>query len=81
MFPKKKWDGVLSTKSFIIVNKEGDPFILQNNQGDYIIKNYKFETGSTSRTQSGEVYEEKGKFFIKLNLAVRHDSKFLNNNI
>ena len=38
---------------------------------EYLLKNTKYETASTSRHDFGEVYSENGEDFIKLNLQVR----------
>ncbi|MFY1027322.1 HpaII family restriction endonuclease [Actinobacillus seminis] len=38
---------------------------------EYLLKNTKYKTASTSRHDFGEVYSENGEDFIKLNLQVR----------
>ena len=72
MIPSKKWDGIFTNKDgFILVEKDGHVRIISNNLEDYIIANYKFDTGSTKRYKIGRVYEEREKVFIQLNLQIR----------
>ena len=38
---------------------------------DYLFENTKFDTPSSSRHGFGEIYQENGEYFIKLNLQIR----------
>ena len=60
---------------YIIVTKEGNVLAYhlydRSSLEDYLLKNTKYETASTSRDGFGEVFSENGEDFIKLNLQVR----------
>lgn len=76
MTPAKQWDGrTLAHGGYIIVKEDGDVlcYHLYNRDQfeDYLFLNTKFDTPSTSRHKFGLVYEEDGRFFIKLNLQIR----------
>ena len=43
----------------------------RNEFENYLVKNTKFETASTSRHQFGSIYKENGKYYLKLNLQIR----------
>jgi len=43
----------------------------KNKFENYLFHNTKLETASSSRHDFGKIYEEKGKYFIKLNLQIR----------
>ena len=42
----------------------------RNEFENYLVKNTKFETASTSRHQFGSIYKENGKYYLKLNLQM-----------
>lgn len=76
MKPATIWDGVDEANGgYIIVTKEGDVLAYhiynRNYFEEYLLKNTKYETASTSRHKFGEVYSEGGEDFIKLNLQIR----------
>lgn len=76
MKPATIWDGIdEATGGYIIVTREGGVLAYhiynRNYFEEYLLKNTKYETASTSRHEFGEVYSEGGKNFIKLNLQVR----------
>ncbi|MDO5095339.1 MAG: HpaII family restriction endonuclease [Peptostreptococcaceae bacterium] len=76
MKPATIWDGVdEATGGYIIVTKEGDVLAYhiynRNYFEEYLLKNTKYETASTSRHDFGEIYTENGEDYIKLNLQVR----------
>ena len=76
MKPATVWDGVdEATGGYIVVTKEGNVLAYhiynRNYFEEYLLKNTKYETASTSRHDFGEVYSENGEDFIKLNLQVR----------
>src|SRR3989344_2040099 len=74
--PSKPWDGrQAATGRYPIFKSNGDLvcyhiFNLTSFE-DYLLKSTKFERGSESRHGYGEVYEESGRRFIKLNLQIR----------
>jgi hypothetical protein len=76
MLPSKVWNGTAdATGGYIIVREDGEVLCYhlfnRNEFENYLIKNTKFETASTSRHQFGEIYKEDGKYYLKLNLQVR----------
>ena len=76
MLPGRKWDGTIdATGGYIIVREDGEVLCYHlfniNEFEKYLLMNTKFETASTSRHGFGKIYEENGKFYIKLNLQVR----------
>lgn len=76
MKPATLWDGVdEATGGYIIVTKKGNVLAYhiynRNYFEEYLLKNTKYETASTSRHDFGEIYSENGEDFIKLNLQVR----------
>ncbi len=76
MVPNKTWDGLNSAHGgYLIVKKNGEVvcyhlFNLDAFQ-DYLFKNTKFETPSTTRHDFGLIYEKGGNFYINLNLQIR----------
>ena len=76
MLPSKTWDGTAdATGGYIIVREDGEVLCYhlfnRNEFENYLVKNTKFETASTSRHQFGSIYKENGKYYLKLNLQVR----------
>ena len=76
MKPATIWDGIdEATGGYIIVTKEGNVLAYhiynRNSFEEYLLKNTKYETASTSRHEFGEVYSENGLDFVKLNLQIR----------
>ena len=76
MLPSKPWDGTAdATGGYIIVREDGEVLCYhlfnRNEFEDYLVKNTKFETASTSRHQFGSIYKENDKFYLKLNLQIR----------
>ena len=60
---------------YIVVKEDGDivcyHFFDRNDLEDYLFFNTRFETPSTSRHLFGNIYQENGEYFLKLNLQVR----------
>ena len=76
MLPSKAWDGTAdATGGYIIVREDGEVLCYhlfnRNEFENYLVKNTKFETASTSRHQFGSIYKENDKYYLKLNLQVR----------
>ena len=76
MLPSKPWDGrVDATGGYIIVREDGEVLCYhlfnRNEFENYLISNTKFETASTSRHDFGYIYEDNGRYFLKLNLQIR----------
>ena len=76
MLPAKTWDGIAdATGGYIIVREDGEVLCYHlfnhNEFENYLLQNTKFETASTSRHQFGSIYEENGKYYLKLNLQIR----------
>ncbi len=76
MLPSKIWNGTAdATGGYIIVREDGEVLCYhlfnRNAFEDYLISNTRFETGSTGRHQFGSIYEENGRYYLKLNLQIR----------
>lgn len=76
MKPATRWNGIdEASGGYIIVSKKGDVLAYhiyhRNYFEDYLLNNTKYETASTTRHKFGELYEEEGKTYIKLNLQIR----------
>lgn len=76
MRPGTMWDGLdEASGGYIVVTQEGKVLAYhiynRNYFEEYLLKNTKYETASTSRHRFGTLYEENGRSFIKLNLQVR----------
>ncbi|WP_312345133.1 HpaII family restriction endonuclease [Chryseobacterium binzhouense] len=76
MMPSKVWTGEYdATGGYLIVKTDGEILCYhiynKNEFENYLLANTKLETASTSRHGFGEVYEENGELFFKLNLQIR----------
>ena len=76
MRPATVWDGIdEASGGYIIVTREGNVLAYhiynRNYFEEYLLKNTKYETASTSRHDFGGIYSENGEDFIKLNLQIR----------
>ena len=76
MIPSKKWDGRDEANGgYIIVKKDGDvvAYHIYNRDKfeDYLLKNTKFERGSTTKHGFATLYTENSRCFINLNLQIR----------
>lgn len=70
------WYGKFNANGgYIVVKEDGDiicyHFFDRNDLEDYLFFNTRFETLSTSRHNFGDIYQENGECFLKLNLQVR----------
>lgn len=76
MKPATSWNGRdEASGGYIIVARDGAVLAYhiynRNFFEDYLLKNTKYDTASTSRHGFGEVYTEKDNTFMKLNLQIR----------
>lgn len=76
MMPSKVWTGEYdATGGYLIVKSDGEILCYhiynKNEFENYLLANTKFETASSSRHGFGEIYEEEGQLFFKLNLQIR----------
>jgi len=76
MTPSKVWTGIYdATGGYLVVKENGDILcyhIYNRNQfEDYLFCNTKLETASSTRHEFGNIYQENGKFYFKLNLQIR----------
>ncbi len=76
MLPSKVWNGKIdATGGYIIVKEDGEVLCYHifniNEFENYLLKNTRFETASTSRHEFGSIYTENNKYYIKLNLQIR----------
>ncbi|GAA3579482.1 HpaII family restriction endonuclease [Snuella lapsa] len=76
MMPSQVWTGKYdATGGYLIVKENGDVLCYhiynRNEFEDYLLNNTKLDTASSSRHEFGEIYEENGQLFFKLNLQIR----------
>ena len=76
MTPGTKWTGMYdATGGYIVVKEDGDVLCYhiydRNNFRNYLYKNTRLDTPSTTRYDFGTIYEEDGERRIKLNLQIR----------
>ena len=76
MMPSKVWTGKYdATGGYLIVKADGEILCYhiynKNEFEDYLLANTKLDTASSSRHGFGEIYEENGELFFKLNLQIR----------
>lgn len=76
MTPNHVWEGEYdATGGIIIVRKDGEIVCYhiynQNEFQEYLVKNTRLEQASTTRYNFGDIYEQNGKHYIKLNLQIR----------
>lgn len=76
MMPAKVWNGIYdATGGYLVVKEDGEVLSYhiynKNKFENYLFHNTKLETASSSRHGFGKIYEENGKYFIKLNLQIR----------
>lgn len=76
MMPSKVWSGKYdATGGYLIVKVNGDILCYhiynRNEFEDYLLNNTKLDTASSSRHGFGEIYEENGFLYFKLNLQIR----------
>ena len=76
MVPNTEWDSYMKAYGgYIIVKRDGDIccYQLQKRDAfqDYLYNNTKFDTPSTGKFNFGQIYNENGQNFFKLNLQIR----------
>lgn len=76
MMPSKVWTGEYeATGGYLIVKADGDVLCYhvydKNEFENYLLANTKLETASSSRHAFGDIYEENGQLYFKLNLQIR----------
>ena len=76
MVPKTEWSGIIDADGgYLVVKKNGDLvcFHVYNlgNFQEYLLDNVKFDTPSTNRHKFGEVYEQAGENYFKVNCQIR----------
>lgn len=76
MKPATVWDGTdEASGGYIIVTKEGSVLAYhiynRNYFEEYLLRNTKYETASSTRHEFGTLYEDNYETYIKLNLQVR----------
>ena len=76
MMPSKVWTGEYdATGGYLIVKDDGEILCYhiynKNEFENYLLTNTKLETASSSRHGFGEIYEDNGKLYFKLNLQIR----------
>ena len=77
MKPATPWDGLdNATGGYIIVKEDGEVLCYhvynRNDFEDYLFKNTKLDTPSTTRNGFSEIYKGvDGKYYVKLNLQIR----------
>ncbi len=76
MTPSTKWSGIYdATGGVIIVKRDGELVCYhiynRNKFQNYLINNTRLEQASTRRYNFGDLYQENGRVYLKLNLQVR----------
>ena len=76
MMPSKVWTGEYdATGGYLIVKSDGEILCYhiynKNEFENYLLANTKLDTASSSRHGFGEIYEENGEIYFKLNLQIR----------
>jgi hypothetical protein len=76
MMPSKVWTGEYdATGGYLIVKADGEILCYhiynKNEFENYLLANTKLDTASSSRHGFGEIYEEIGQLYFKLNLQIR----------
>ena len=76
MMPSKVWTGEYdATGGYLIVKADGEILCYhiynKNEFENYLFANTKLDTASSSRHGFGEIYEENGQLYFKLNLQIR----------
>ena len=76
MMPSRVWSGQLDTTGGYLVVKDNGEIVCyhiynRNEFENYLLKNTKLETASSSRHDFGIIYEEDNELRIKLNLQIR----------
>lgn len=76
MTPSTVWTGTYdATGGYIIVKEDGDVvcyhFYFRNVFEQYLLRNVRLDTPSSSRYGFGSIYKKDGKYLIKLNLQLR----------
>lgn len=76
MKPASIWNGKYdATGGYLIVKEDGDVLCYhmynRNDFQEYLLKNSRFETPSSSRHYFGEIYKENSRLLLKLNLQIR----------
>ena len=76
MMPSKVWTGEYdATGGYLVVKSDGEILCYhiynKNEFENYLLSNTKLETASSSRHGFGEIYEENGQQYFKLNLQIR----------
>lgn len=76
MTPATPWNGnIQATGGYIIVKESGEILcyhIYNHNEfQNYLFKNTKLDTPSSSRHNFGTIYEKDGKYFLNLNIQIR----------
>ncbi|NLB88977.1 MAG: HpaII family restriction endonuclease, partial [Syntrophomonadaceae bacterium] len=76
MTPTHVWSGKYdATGGYIIVKEDGELLCYHiynmNEFQDYLLKNTRLDTPSSSRYGFGKLYKENNEYFIKLNLQIR----------
>lgn len=77
MFSSKQWDGKYKSNGLLVIKSQGDLLlyhvIKDNELKDYLFKNTRLDTASSTRHRFGSIYQERnGKYYFKLNLQIRN---------
>lgn len=77
MFSSKPWNGYYTCNGLLVIKSQGDLLlyhvIKDQDMKDYLFKNTRLDTASSSRHRFGSVYQERDKkYYFKLNLQIRN---------
>ena len=76
LMPSKVWTGEYdATGGYLIVKADGEVLCYhiynKNEFENYLLANTKLDTASSTKHKFGEIYEENGQLYFKLNLQIR----------
>ncbi|PKQ66284.1 restriction endonuclease [Labilibaculum manganireducens] len=76
MMPATVWTGQYdATGGYLVVKEDGDVLCYhvynKNEFENYLLNHTKLDTASSTRHEFGQIYEEAGEVFMKLNLQIR----------
>ncbi len=77
MMPSKKWNGINEINGgILVVAKNSEVYLLdlvyyRSLVDNYLVKNIKFDSPSSTRYKMMEIYKQDNRYYFKLNLQIR----------
>lgn len=75
--PSKKWNGINEINGgILVVAKNSEVYLLdlvyyRSLVDNYLVKNIKFDSPSSTRYKMMEIYKQDNRYYFKLNLQIR----------